>query len=133
MSVPILKRILLVEDDPDIQEVAALALTSLGRFVVETCSSGPEAIAAVPNFRPQLILLDVMMPGMDGLRTLEALRALPETADAPVVFLTAKAQREEIEKYKRAGAADVLVKPFEPARLPERLEHIWRCFHDQSE
>ena len=66
MAVPILRRILLIEDDPDIQVVASLSLTSLGGFTVKVCGSGAEAVAAVPRFRPHLILLDVMMPGMDG-------------------------------------------------------------------
>jgi CheY-like chemotaxis protein len=129
MPVPALKRILLIEDDPDIQEVASLALTSLGGFTVEICGSGPDAIAEAPRFRPQLIILDVMMPGMDGLTTLEALRAIPEAAGAPVVFLTAKAQPREIESYRRAGAAEVLVKPFEPSRLSETLNRIWTRLH----
>jgi len=133
MAVPVLKRILLVEDDPDIQEVTSLALTSLGGFAVKVCGSGPEAIAVAPRFRPHLILLDVMMPGMDGLTTLNALRANPDTAASPVVFLTAKVQPHEIEEYKRAGAVDILVKPFEPSRLPERLNDIWSRLHDRAE
>ncbi len=133
MPDPILSRILLVEDDPDIQTVARLSLSGIGGFTVEVCGSGPEAIAVAPRFRPQLILLDVMMPGMDGPTTLKALRELPETASTPVVFLTARAQPHEIEELKRAGSAGVIGKPFEPSSLPETLSDIWRRFHGDAD
>jgi CheY-like chemotaxis protein len=133
MAARTLKRILLVEDDPDIQVVAALALTRLGGFVVRVCGSGPEAIAAAPAFRPHLILLDVMMPGTDGPTTLVALRRIPETAATPVVFMTAKVQPHEIEEYERAGCASVIAKPFEPSALPETLKEVWGRLHDETD
>ena len=128
-----MRRILLIEDDPDIQVVASLSLTSLGGFTVKVCGSGAEAVAAAPRFRPHLILLDVMMPGMDGPATLRALRELRKTASTPVVFLTARAQPHEIEELKRAGSVGVIVKPFEPSALPETLNDIWRRFHGHAE
>ena len=94
-------RILYVEDEPDIQTVARLALEMLGGFAVEICSSGKEALERAPKFQPQFILLDVMMPGMDGPSTLKKLRELPQTASTPVVFMTAKVQPDEIAQYRR--------------------------------
>ncbi|GAO36208.1 chemotaxis protein CheY [Sulfuricella sp. T08] len=124
-----LTRILYVEDEPDIQMVARLALETLGGFTVEVCSSGNEAIARAPEFQPQFILLDVMMPGMDGPTTLKLLRGLPQTASTPVVFMTAKVQPSEVAYYKELGAVDVIPKPFDPMTLAGRVEEIWASCH----
>ncbi len=121
-----LQRILLVEDDPDIQLVARLSLVDIGGFVVEICGSGQEALAKVGEFSPQLILLDVMMPGMDGISTLQELRFIPDLAHTPVVFMTAKAQPNEVAEYRRIGAVDVIAKPFDPLGLSAEVEAIWR-------
>jgi len=121
-----LQRILLVEDDPDIQLVAKLSLVDIGGFLVEICGSGQQALEKVGEFLPQLILLDVMMPGMDGISTLRELRLLPSVAHAPVVFMTAKAQPDEVAEYRRIGAVDVIVKPFDPLELSAEVEAIWR-------
>ena len=101
-----LRRILLVEDDPDIQLVASLA--------------------RAPGFAPDLIVMDVMMPGMDGPSALEALRGLPETAGTPVVFMTAKVQPQEIAHYRALGSLGVISKPFDPATLAERVRDLWQ-------
>jgi len=94
-----LERILYVEDEPDIREVAMLALEAVGGFTLQVCSSGQEALDTVGAFKPDLILLDVMMPGMDGPSTLKALQKLPEAADVPVIFMTAKVQPQEVAAY----------------------------------
>lgn len=125
MPHPSLSRILFVEDDPDIQTVARMALEAVGGFSVLPCSSGAEALERVGPFSPDLILLDVMMPGMDGLATLEALRRLPETAGIPVVFMTAKVQAQEVARYREVGAVDVIAKPFDPMTLPATVRSIW--------
>jgi two-component system OmpR family response regulator len=126
-----LKRILYIEDETDIQTVAKLALEVVGGFVVQVCDSGEKALALAPEFAPDLILLDVMMPGMDGPGTLAALRALPQTAGTPVVFMTAKVQKNEIENYKKLGAIDVIPKPFDPMTLAQSVRDIWtRHGHD---
>ncbi len=125
MASPSLKRILFVEDDPDIQVVARLALQTVGGFSVETCSSGQEALVAAPTFQPDLVLLDVMMPGMDGLSTLKALREISETEKTPVIFLTAKVQTHEVTQYKEAGAIDVISKPFDPMTLAATIHRLW--------
>ncbi|MAE43507.1 MAG: hypothetical protein CMF63_00675 [Magnetovibrio sp.] len=124
-----LQRILHVEDEPDIQEVARLTLESMGGFTVETCGSGQEALDKAPGFAPDLILLDVMMPGMDGPATLRELRKLPEIAETPIVFMTAKAQTHEIEEFKQMGAADVITKPFDPMTLSGQIRDIWEKHH----
>lgn len=128
-----LSRILLVEDEADIQLVARLALESLGAFEVALCSSGQEALEVAPRYRPDLVLLDVMMPGLDGPATLEALRRLPDFEMPPVVFVTAKVQAVEIERYKAMGALDVIGKPFDPLTLSDKVRSIWETYHRQRD
>ena len=125
MSSAKLDRILFVDDDPDIQSVTGLALRAVGGFTVEICGSGSEALARGPAFAPDLILLDIMMPGMDGPTTLSRLRAIPETADTPVIFLTARVQPEQMERYRSLGAIGVVAKPFDPMTLASRLRALW--------
>lgn len=123
-----LTRILYVEDEPDIQMVARLALEALGGFIVEICNSGDEALQRAPGFQPQLLLLDVMMPGMDGPSTLKMIHTLPQFANTPVIFMTAKVQPGEVAGYKALGAVDVIPKPFDPMTLASRVQDIWdRC------
>lgn len=120
-----LEKILYVEDDTDIQEVAKMALETVGGFTVRICSSGGEALAEAPGFDPDFILLDVMMPGMDGPTTLGELRKLPGLEEKPVVFMTAKVMQSEIGRYKELGAVGVIPKPFDPMTLAERINEIW--------
>ena len=120
-----LQKILFVEDDPDIQMVAQLALEAVGGYTVQMCSSGKEALAVAEQFAPDLILLDVMMPGMDGPTTLMELRKKPSLTHTPVVFMTARVQRHEIEQYLAMGAADVISKPFDHMTLSARVADIW--------
>ena len=120
-----LQRILYVEDEPDIQAVAKLALEMVGGFEVKICSSGEEALVEAEAFAPQLLLLDVMMPGMDGPGTLAALRNIPSLSDVPAVFMTAKVQPSEVAHYKSLGALDVIAKPFDPMSLANEVKSIW--------
>ncbi len=126
MSSTDLVRILYVEDEPDIQAVAKMALEAIGGFTVEVASSGAEALDRAPGFNPDLVLLDVMMPEMDGPTTLRALRENPQTSATPVIFVTAKAQAHEIAEYKSQGAIDVITKPFDPMTLPDAIRKIWQ-------
>lgn len=121
-----LKRILYVEDEGDIRTVTAMALEAVGGFTVITCSSGTEALTAAPDANADLILLDVMMPGMDGLATLSALRGLSQTVDTPVIFMTAKVQASEIQHYMHRGATGVIAKPFDPMTLSAQISEIWQ-------
>jgi two-component system OmpR family response regulator len=120
-----LKRIMLVEDDPDIQTVTSLALGSFGGFDVRICGSAQEAVQCAAQFRPDLILLDFMMPGMDGVDALMALRGIPATAAVPVVFLTARVQPHEVQRYRELGSLAVIPKPFEPTALADTIRAIW--------
>lgn len=124
-----LSKILYVEDDPDIQDVAKMALEMLGGYTLCVCSSGPEAIASAQDFQPDIILLDVMMPGMDGPTTLKELRNLPGLADIPAAFMTAKAMPADIAHYKSMGVVDVITKPFDPLVLATRIGEIWEAAH----
>lgn len=121
-----LKKIMHIEDDPSIQTVARVALEAVGGFEVCTCSGGQEALDQFLTFAPQLILLDVMMPTMDGPSTLKAMQQQFDLAHIPVVFMTAKVQTNEIESYKALGASDVVVKPFDPMTLSQQIQQIWQ-------
>jgi CheY-like chemotaxis protein len=120
-----LKKILLVEDDPDIRIIVKSALEMMGGLEVRACASGAEALSSVEEFAPQLALLDVMMPELDGPGLLARLRAAPATAALPVVFLTAKAAPSEVERLRVLGATGVLTKPFDPMTLHEQVRKIW--------
>ena len=129
MTAPRLERILCVEDEEDIRIVAKLALEGIGGFTFLACASGPEAIQEAPGFAPQMILLDVMMPGMDGPTALKSLRMLPGLEATPVVFITAKVQPSEVAHYRELGAVDVISKPFDPMTLSDQLRDIWERRH----
>lgn len=120
-----LSKILYVEDEADIQAIAKIALENVGGFNLKICSSGQEAIEHGPAFKPDLILLDVMMPGMDGPTTLDELRKLPELQSTPVMFMTAKVQPQEIEHFKSLGAVEVIAKPFDPMKLADTIKRAW--------
>lgn len=121
----VLQRILCVEDEPDIQAVVRLALELVGGFTVKVCSSGEEALREVDGFAPQMILLDVMMPVMDGPGTLKALRERPASSDIPVAFMTAKVQPQEVAQYTALGALGVIAKPFDPMSLSHEVRRLW--------
>jgi len=120
-----LKRILYVEDEPDIRIVAQMALESFGGFTLQICEDGYQAVEKGPVFAPQLILLDVMMPGMNGPDTLKALREYEQLETTPAIFMTAKVQPAEIEAYLGMGAAGVIAKPFDPMTLADEIRKIW--------
>lgn len=120
-----LSRILYVEDDHDVRKVATFALKAVGGFTVEPCESGEQALEKAEGFAPQLLLLDVMMPGMDGPTTLERLRALPAIAGVPAIFMTAKVQPQEVARYRALGTLDVISKPFDPMTLSAMVRTIW--------
>ena len=122
-----LQRILYVEDEPDIQAVAKLALELVGGFTVKVCSSGEEALREVEAFAPQMILLDVMMPVMDGPGTLKALRERSAVAAVPVAFMTAKVQPQEVARYTDLGALGVIAKPFDPITLASDVRRLWEA------
>lgn len=130
MTTSTLQRILLVEDDVDIQMLATMTLEDLGGFTVEVAGSALEALTKASSFRPDLVLMDYMLPDFDGLETLASLRGVPGLEETPVVFMTARAQKAEVEEYRRSGALDVILKPFNAVTLADRVHEIWSRFQD---
>ena len=114
-------KVLIIDDEADIRRVARLSLVKIGGMEVLDAASGAEGTRTAAAETPDAILLDVMMPGLDGPATLHALRADPRTAAIPVVFLTAKAMPEEVRRLLAMGVHGVLNKPFDPMTLPSQL------------
>lgn len=114
-------RILIVDDEPDIRRIANLALRKIGGHDTIEAENGMDALRLAAEHKPDAILLDVMMPLMDGPTTLAALKKNPETAKIPVVFLTAKAIKSEVERWKALGAVATFTKPFDPMKLDSDL------------
>jgi CheY-like chemotaxis protein len=119
-----LRKVLLVDDEPDIRRIGQFSLTVIGKLQVVTASNGTEALEVAAREKPDAVLLDVMMPGMDGPTTLQKLRDSDLTRHIPVVFMTAKVQRAEVEKYLLLGALGVIRKPFDPMGLSQTLRDI---------
>ena len=116
--------VLMVDDDPHIRRIGELCLKAVGKWRVVLSASGAAAVDAAAAEQPDVILLDVMMPGLDGPMTLEALRARPETAAIPVIFMTANVQDHEVERYLRLGALGVISKPFDPMKLAGEIRRL---------
>jgi two-component system OmpR family response regulator len=125
-----LRRLIYVDDDRDIRGLAKLALSIDTGIDVRTCSSGAELLEATASVPPDLILLDVMMPDLDGPATLAKLREQAALASIPVVFVTARALSSEVERLRALGAADVISKPFDPRTLLQQIRSIWARLHD---
>lgn len=119
-----IEKILLVDDDASIRRVAEISLTRVGNWIVRLADSGKSALATVADFRPDVILLDVMMPVMDGVSTFKLLRDHDAASNTPVIFLTAKVQKQEVQSYYDIGAAGVIIKPFDPLILPSDVQRI---------
>jgi CheY-like chemotaxis protein len=120
-----LSRVLYVEDDPDIQAIVRVALEMVGKLQLRICSSGQEALDAIEEYRPDFILLDVMMPGLDGPATLARIRQRDGFGDVPAAFCTAKVQPQEVDRLRGLGACDVISKPFDPMTLASRLKSLY--------
>ena len=118
--------VLHVDDEPDIREVAAFALEMDPGMTVRSASSGQEALDWLGSgYAPDVILLDVMMPTLDGPGTLERLRQMPQHVSTPVIFMTARAQSHELDRFLGLGAIAVIIKPFDPMTLSRQLrDHL---------
>jgi CheY-like chemotaxis protein len=127
-----MKKILHVDDEKDIRAVAKLALQSVGGFDLTSCASGQEALDCVAEIAPDLIMLDVMMPGMDGPSTLIELRKREDVAEVPIVFMTAKTQQDEIRSLLDIGAIGVIAKPFDPMKLSEEVRKVWSTLKENE-
>ena len=127
-----LQKILYVEDDADIRKIVSMSLEMVGDYTVAACGSCADALDVVDDFDPDLLLLDVMMPDVDGPTTLSRLRRRASAADAPAVFITAKVQAGDMAQYKRLGVFDVIVKPFDPLDLSDRIGQIWQDYRNRE-
>lgn len=118
------KRILVIDDDEDIQDVALVALEVVGGWEVTTASSGSEGIHLATTEKPDAILLDVMMPDLDGIATLKQLKANPVTQQIPVIFLTAKVQSGDRDRFAQLDIVEVIAKPFKTMSLSQQVAAI---------
>ena len=121
-----LRKLAYVEDEADIRTIAQMALQMMGGYEVALYASGEEALQQLPQDIPQLLLMDVMMPGQNGPGVLEAMRQIPALQHVPVIFMTAKAQQGEIDYYKSLGAIGVITKPFDPMQLAHEVAGLWQ-------
>ncbi|HLM46575.1 MAG TPA: response regulator [Myxococcaceae bacterium] len=119
-----IRKVLLVDDEDDIRTIGQLSLSRVGGWQTVLASSGADAVSKAAAEAPDLILLDVMMPGMDGPTTLGKLRAQEATAKTPVIFMTAKIQKQEVARYLELGAVGVIGKPFDPMTLPAEIKRL---------
>jgi len=126
MSNRALESVLCVDDDPDMREVVRTTLNLIGGLSVHTAASGVQAIDRAHELRPDLILMDVMMPGLDGPSTVDRMRTSPLLANIPVIFLTAKVMPAKIAQLLGSGAIGVICKPFDPLALCDELLLLWR-------
>jgi CheY-like chemotaxis protein len=117
-------KILIVDDEEDIRQIARFALSQVGSMKVLEAENGSEGVRIAVEEKPDAILMDVLMPGMDGLAALVELRKNPGTSAIPVIFLTAHSSPSEMEKLKSIGAAGVLNKPFDPITLADEVEAV---------
>ena len=129
-SQPLL-RVLCVEDDDDIRRILRLSLEKIGRMTVELVADPTQAIESMLACRPQLVMLDWMMPGIDGPALLRQMRENPGTRALPVVFVTAKASQRELAELRALGAAGTISKPFAPKDLPDQLRAIWQALPEK--
>jgi two-component system OmpR family response regulator len=120
-----LNKICYVEDDEDIQRIVRMSLERVGKMTVEIVTDPLQAIGVINAFKPDLVMLDWMMPGMDGPTLFKKMKEDPQTAGLPVVFITAKAQSRDMAELMALGAAGTISKPFSPKDLPEQLRQIW--------
>jgi two-component system, OmpR family, response regulator len=127
-----LSKMLFVDDDEDVLTIAKYCLKNLTGISVKYLRSGEEAIREALDFQPDLILLDVMMPKMDGIATIKAMKLMPKIAHIPVIFFTAKAQKEEISNYLKLGVIDVITKPFDPITLGSDILNIWDKYQEKN-
>jgi two-component system OmpR family response regulator len=120
-----LNRVCYVEDDEDIQRIVRMSLEKVGKMTVEVVGDPLVSIERMTAFKPELVLLDWMMPGLDGPALFRRMRETPATKDLPVVFITAKASQRELDELKALGAVGTISKPFSPRDLPDQLRALW--------
>lgn len=122
-----LQRILLADDEPDILEISRIALETVGGYDVAVCESGSEFLKLLPGFQPDLVIIDALMPDMSGLEVLAEMRRMEGLDDVPAVFLTGLVLERDLRELRASGAVDIITKPFDPMKLPHRIERIWEA------
>ena len=122
---------MLADDEPDIVEISRIALETVGGYDVAVCASGGELLQRAPEFNPDLIIVDVLMPDLGGHEVFEQLRNLPQFAETPIVFLTGLIHEDELDVLRSYGAADIILKPFDPMPLADRVAGIWESLNDR--
>ena len=120
-----LNRICYVEDDEDIQRIVRMSLERVGKMTVDVVSDSMTAIDRIIAFKPELVMLDWMMPGMDGPTLFRKMKEVEHTKALPVVFITARASQRDLDELRTLGAAGTISKPFSPKDLPDQLRAIW--------
>ena len=120
-----LNRVCYVEDDEDIRRIVRMSLERIGKMTVELVGDPLLAIESIKAFKPEMVMLDWMMPGMDGPTLFRKMKEVPEVRDLPVVFITAKASPKELDELRVLGAVGTISKPFSPRDLPDQLRAIW--------
>lgn len=127
-----LQTVLYVDDEPDIRQIVQLALGLAPGLTIHTAGSGEQALALARELRPDLVLLDVMMPGLDGPGTLRRMRVDSLLAPIPVIFMTAKAMPQEVARFRQMGAAGVIAKPFDPMQLMHHVFALWDAIPSEA-
>jgi two-component system OmpR family response regulator len=122
----------MVDDDPGIRSLCEIAFRNVGTLTACIVESGRKALEVITDFRPDVILLDVMMPDIDGQALFEMLKKDGLCAKIPVIFITAKVQKHEVQSYQNLGAAGVIIKPFDPVTLPRQIESLVRAHQTLS-
>jgi CheY-like chemotaxis protein len=130
MTAPDLRTLLYVDDDADIREIVQMSLSLDGELAVHLSDGGEPALVKMRVERPELVLLDVMMPGMDGPTLLARMRADGELSHIPVIFMTAKANPQETQRFRELSAIGVIAKPFDPMTLGSQVRALWRAHHE---
>jgi CheY-like chemotaxis protein len=121
-----LQRILLADDEPDILEVSRIALETVGGYKVAVCESGADFLKLLPEFEPDFVIIDALMPDMNGLEVLSQMRMVDGFRKTPAVFLTGLVLERDLRALRASGAAAVITKPFDPMKLPQQINDIWR-------
>ena len=124
-----LNSVLIVEDEEDIIEILKIAIEFNSNILLSYATNGEDGLRIAKQNMPDLILLDVLMPGMDGLQMIDELKSDPKIGSIPVIFLTSRVQRSELLDYKKRGAIGVIEKPFAPLEITSRIHSIWEEFN----
>lgn len=125
-----MQRILLADDEPDILEISRIALQTVGGYEVAVCESGAGFLKLLPEFKPDLVIIDALMPDMNGLEVLSRMRLVDEFRETPAVFLTGLVLDRDLRDLRASGAEAVITKPFDPMKLPQRIDDIWKAKDD---